>query len=224
MFIHVPQWKAYNPRRDIKHPTWFRFDKTIITDPKNLDITGREILAWIYVLTLCCESNADEIQVFQEHQKLFGRQGWEEFQEGIRALSVRGWLVVRTEPVQNPPATEPDPTRPDPTLFGADSAAAEIIPELEVVAPILEGRKISTDLQRSWIETYHKDFVIQKIRELRQWELTAGAKGKKKNWGRFYNTCFAKDWDKWSKRLPGGTNSQPPKKSAWARMKEEGKV
>ena len=55
-------------------------------------------------------------------------------------------------------------------------------------------------MQKLWLEQYSASFIIKKIRDLRQWELGAGARGKKKNWARFYSNCFKQDWDEWNER------------------------
>lgn len=98
--------------------------------------------------------------------------------------------------------------------------ADEFLLEFEPVKDLLAGRKISLSLQREWLKNYTAEFMLQKIKELRVWELTAGPKGKKKNWGRFYSSCFARDWDQWARRLPSA-GAQPVKKiHPWAAQEE----
>lgn len=225
MFIHVPKWREYQARRDLKQPWWFRLDHSLFLSTKDLNqIQTDEVMAWLYILCLCSDANRDSVEISQQHHSVFGRIPYENFLRAVEKLENLNWIKTFTRSDQIPSGTVQDSTVQD--SIGATSPAEprEVIAELADVRDILEGRGISTKLQRMWIADYSQEFVVQKIKDLKKWELTAGAKGKKKNWGRFYNNCFSKDWDDYSKRLPGGTNSQPPKKSAWARMKEEGKV
>lgn len=99
----------------------------------------------------------------------------------------------------------------------------QFIKEFEPVASILKGRGISVELQRRWLNSYSIEFMLQKIKDLSIWELTAGAKGKKKNWGRFYSGVFLKDWDRWSARLPGIGQAQQSqrKKTYWEQQQDE---
>ena len=99
----------------------------------------------------------------------------------------------------NPPIPIPIPNPKETPLLGE---TFQVVAELSAVSAILEGRKIPEKLQRLWLESYTVEYIVEKIRALKAWELTAGPKGKKKNWGRFYSNCFSKDWDRWSKRLP----------------------
>lgn len=89
-----------------------------------------------------------------------------------------------------------------------------IAPELMPVLDILKGRGVSKALQEEWLKSYTPEFMIQKIKDLRIWEINAGAKGKKKNWGRFYSGCFSRDWDSFSRRLPG-RGQEPRGKRSW---------
>jgi hypothetical protein len=107
----------------------------------------------------------------------------------------------------------------DTTEFGPTENS--VVPELSAVADILEGRKIKTSLQMEWLKIYTPEFMIKKIKELRIWELNAGAKGRKSNWGRFYSNCFAKDWDQWSKRLPAAKQELNPHREAYLKSIEE---
>lgn len=83
-----------------------------------------------------------------------------------------------------------------------------VLAELKCLEPIFQGRSISEDLQRLWLESYTAEFIIEKVRALKIWEATAGPKGKKSNWGRFYSGAFSRDWDKWSKRLPSAAKAK----------------
>lgn len=50
--IKILNWVRYNPRGDIKHPTWFRFDNDFFFAPEMHSFTNDERLVWIFLLSV----------------------------------------------------------------------------------------------------------------------------------------------------------------------------
>ena len=93
--------------------------------------------------------------------------------------------------------------------------------ELRSLAELFAARKIPTELQLLWLKSYSAEYIIEKVNKLLIWEQTAGQKGKKKNWGRFYSGRFGADWDQWIARKPSQPVRTAPGANATAKSEHK---
>lgn len=61
--VTIKNWEKYNPRKDVKHTSWFRCDNRILEDPDFYSFTHSEIVAWIYLLSMASQKNSATITV-----------------------------------------------------------------------------------------------------------------------------------------------------------------
>lgn len=54
MKLTVVNWEKFNPRKDLKRPSWFRFENEFFVDPDFFDLDNGSKLVWIYLL---CEAS-----------------------------------------------------------------------------------------------------------------------------------------------------------------------
>lgn len=55
--LTVLNWKDYNPRSDVKTPSWFRLDKDFFDNSNFEGMTAEEMLAAIYIFSQACKDN-----------------------------------------------------------------------------------------------------------------------------------------------------------------------
>jgi hypothetical protein len=65
--IKINGWENYNPRKDIKNPSWFAFSNRMIEDSDFYEMTHAEFKAWIYCLSRASQKNSDTIEITLMH-------------------------------------------------------------------------------------------------------------------------------------------------------------
>lgn len=65
--IKINEWEKFNPRSDVKKPSWFRLDNSLIEDPRFYFLSGDEFKALIYIFSLASKRNSDVVDVFLDH-------------------------------------------------------------------------------------------------------------------------------------------------------------
>lgn len=73
MILEIKNWNIYNPRKDVKHNSWFRLDHNLFSDYKLFEFSAEEITAWIYILCCRSQSKKDEFEVNFEHASTVAR-------------------------------------------------------------------------------------------------------------------------------------------------------
>lgn len=71
--IEILNWDKFCPRKDLKATSWLRLQNTLLSDPKFMDFSHAELIAWIYLLSLASLSQKATIQVFYTHAERIGR-------------------------------------------------------------------------------------------------------------------------------------------------------
>jgi hypothetical protein len=61
--IEILNWDRYNPRRDVKKPSWFRMQNDLFFDPSFFDFRSAELLTWIFLLTQASVNNRGTISL-----------------------------------------------------------------------------------------------------------------------------------------------------------------
>lgn len=51
MEIEIKNWDKYNPRKDIKNPSWFALSNRMIEDSDIYELNDKEFKAWVYCLS-----------------------------------------------------------------------------------------------------------------------------------------------------------------------------
>lgn len=61
VWVKVPKFKDYRPRKDIRHPSWLKLSNRIMEDEDFYAFTHEEICVFIYILCLCSQRDADTV-------------------------------------------------------------------------------------------------------------------------------------------------------------------
>lgn len=65
--IEILNWDKYNPRGDVKKPSWFRFENSLIDDPQYFKWSAEELKALIYILSMASRKNSSRVMLYLEH-------------------------------------------------------------------------------------------------------------------------------------------------------------
>lgn len=65
--IEILNWEKYNPRKDIKHPTWFALNNRILEDPDFFDFSSEELKVFLYILCRASQKNDKTVSINCTH-------------------------------------------------------------------------------------------------------------------------------------------------------------
>lgn len=124
MVIEIVNYEKYNPRKDQKNYTWFRFENNFF-DPDNdnfFNLNPQERLAWLYLLCKASKQNKGKIEILPDQfEKMTGLK-YDILNSLINQLLPRSVLLLHESvqslhtDVQLQPATRRDETRRDETI------------------------------------------------------------------------------------------------------------
>ena len=84
--VTIIKFTEFNPRKDVKHPTWFRLEHSFFEKPEFFDLTHTEKMAWIYLLCMASKKNADSFTLAWPHIEKIGGFKKKEFEKALEKL------------------------------------------------------------------------------------------------------------------------------------------
>lgn len=107
--ITIPKWDAYQPRKDVKKPTWFRFENTFIDSPQFFEFNNGEMLTWVYLMSMASRAHEGTFFASDEHAETVCRIKKKDFNSAVEKLQklqiVRVSVHDKHASVQMEPAT-----------------------------------------------------------------------------------------------------------------------
>lgn len=88
--ITIINWKKFNGRPDVKHPSWFRVDYRLLEDSDFYDFSFEEFKAWLYFMAQACKKNDGKIRVSYAHAKATARLSRKGIDGALRKLNNLG--------------------------------------------------------------------------------------------------------------------------------------
>lgn len=67
--VEIVQWSRHQPRKDIKHPTWFAMSNRILEDSKLFELTDAEWKALLYIFSQASQQNSQHVKIVYAHAK-----------------------------------------------------------------------------------------------------------------------------------------------------------
>lgn len=193
MKITINNWNKYNPRKDLKHPSWLRLQNNFFESVNFYDFSPHEKLAFIYLLCYASK-NIDEpgvVDVNFSHALKVGNLKKSDLENAIKKLEL---LQIVTTPVQDPNRSVRDPnrsvrdlcttrrdeTRRDETerdgtqvvmAVSNDAKSKEkgAVEEFQQFSDILFG--VTFKLQKFWLENYEKDSLASELVKIKNWTI-----------------------------------------------------
>lgn len=95
--VTLRNWKKFNGRSDVKKPSWFRLDASLIDDPEFFDFSAEEFKAWIYILSMCCRKNKGTIRLFFGHAESSSKISKKCLFSAVRKLEQLSILTIDTD-------------------------------------------------------------------------------------------------------------------------------
>jgi hypothetical protein len=95
--LKIENWEKYNPRKDIKNPSWFAFSNRMIEDPDLYELSHGEFRAWVYCLSRASQKNSSVFEIDLRHAKRICNIDAEDFEQMIKKLDK---VLVRTDGVR----------------------------------------------------------------------------------------------------------------------------
>lgn len=65
--ITIKNWDKHNPRKDVKHPSWFAFNNRMIEDADFFSFNHGEFKAWIYILSRASQKQSKMLEIEAAH-------------------------------------------------------------------------------------------------------------------------------------------------------------
>lgn len=219
--IKVHKWEEYNPRSDVKKPSWFRISNTLIEDPDFYSMSSEEFRAWIYILSMCSKGNSDIVRIYYSHANRSSNVKTGALNSVVSKTCGLGIISVtsreRNEVVTDTNATLHYITRQDITeqdktgqYTPKRTQALRVrdftpIQEFLSLSFVFAEREVSQEVQRSWLEAFPEPaWITSEIRKALAWE-TANPSRRKKQFARFATNWLSRGWDN-RRHQPVGKN------------------
>lgn len=122
--VKIKGWEKYNPRKDVKRPSWFRLDHGLFDDPEFYDFTHGELCAWIYILCQASRKNAGTITLNQAHFERIGRLPLDVLNSALRKLEQLGVVTVTPSRLRHADGTPLPATYERTDITGRDETNA----------------------------------------------------------------------------------------------------
>jgi hypothetical protein len=213
--VHITSWRKFNPRQDVKQPSWFRVDFQLLEDPDFYDFEHEEFKAWLYILAQACRKNTGTVRINYAHAKAVSRISQAALRsaiEKLRDLELVTVDVTDTSRERNVDVTDTNATRRDETERNELRVSTEVERDRSPLGavsefsgdPTLENLLIEVrhSTQRIWIKTYVDDaWVRREILKAAAW-LEANPRRRPKHFARFMGSWLSRGWEKERRTIP----------------------
>jgi hypothetical protein len=219
--IYFKNWHKFNPRKDFKNPVWFAVSNRITEDDQIQTLTDKEFRAFIHLVCLASQNNkSGEAHVsLVKAERVTGISG-KIFLQTIEKLSEYG---ICTRSVRDPNATLQYNTLQDITEQDTSEQSSSDFGEPEFEEPQKSDslkKRLSREIQKSWLELYPGDFIEKEIKKAEAWLIANKQKAPKSNFDRFMNSWLAKGWESHRKTIPSSKPKASVDEIAERRIKE----
>lgn len=210
--LKINNFDRFNPRGDVKRPSWFRLDHGMVEDSDFFSFTDGEFKAWIYILSQASKKNAGgTIRLIYEHAERVCRIKRKTLDSVVVKLEqikmvtvdVTSTLRARDVDVTDTNATYERTNVTNVTYETPQDHADVIVAELDdtLTRSLLE--KVKPDIQRSWIALYgDTEFIKREIQQAAVWCKANSSRKPKSDFARFLTSWLAKGWEKHRKSIP----------------------
>lgn len=158
--IRVPNWREFNPRTDVKKPSWFRLAHDLFENEDFYKFSQAEILSWLYILCACSKKNSDSVTIDIDRVVKVGRILEADFRSAVAKLKSMKCIKMgssRTSRARNASGTATNATdgRTDETERNGGDAPTP---------PDLESREAKAWGELIEAEEYYRDQYEKKFK------------------------------------------------------------
>jgi hypothetical protein len=84
--VTIINFKKFNPRDDVKRPSWFRLEHSLFENPDFYELNHTEKMAWIYLLCVASRKNSESFTLSWPHVEKIGGFKHKDFLQAIEKL------------------------------------------------------------------------------------------------------------------------------------------
>lgn len=223
MEITILKWDKYNPRKDIKHPSWFALSNRFLEDPDLFSFEPAELKAMLYLFCQASQKNSADISINFQHAERVCQIKNKDIRSAIEKLSVIGSVRVRTDHERARTQTSRDTTdttdTTDKTLHTDTSTVVAVTTAPTAKAPGL-GKLIEVDpkderellllLPKETLERWGKlypdaEFLNRELIKSFGYYRDNSTKAPKtrRGWSRALGSWFERSWPTHAARIKG---------------------
>lgn len=92
--VKINNWEKYNPRKDVKRPSWFPFDNGMVEDDDFLDFNHGEFKAWIWLLSKASKKQDGVVIINLEAARRKSNISVADFTSAVKKLEQLGIITV----------------------------------------------------------------------------------------------------------------------------------
>lgn len=92
--IEILAWDKFNPRRDVKSPTWFRVSHSLFEEPKFYCLTGTDWAVFLYLLCEASKNNKDSFSIDFGHAERVGQLKVQWIESVLAKLEEKGFISI----------------------------------------------------------------------------------------------------------------------------------
>ena len=93
--IRIINWKKFNPRNDVKNPSWFRIPNSIFDDSDFFSLNHGDKVFLIYLLCLASRKQSEEVRLNLDHATRLANFKSQEIDRAINQLCKFGFISVK---------------------------------------------------------------------------------------------------------------------------------
>jgi hypothetical protein len=84
--VTIANFKLYNPRDDVKRPSWFRLEHSLFEHPDFYEFNHTEKMVWIYLLCIASKKNTETFTISWAHAERIGGFKKKDFEGALLKL------------------------------------------------------------------------------------------------------------------------------------------
>lgn len=92
--VNIKGWAKYNPRKDVKHPSWFALNNRLVEDDEFFNFNHGEFKAWIYVLSKASQKQESAVKISYEAANRKSNISAKDFKSALIKLESLGIVTV----------------------------------------------------------------------------------------------------------------------------------
>lgn len=234
--ITVNNWNKFNPRSDVKKPSWFRLEHDIFDMPEFTNFSGSELLAWVYILAMASRENKNGVvTIFPAHADK-NRVKQTALNSAVKKLQSLGMVTVGDTATGSDvtPAnvsvlyeTRRDETGRDVENSKEFSCTDSAAPDSGAVVELMGNNDIEYFLgnvkkmtQSRWLDLYPPEYITREITKALLWLSNNPRKMPKTDRGKsqFVTNWLNRGWESYRKTIQ--TNQAAPQDDLMADLKE----
>lgn len=96
--IRIVKWEKHNPRKDVKRPSWFALDNSLVEDDDFYKFNHGEFKTWIYILSKASKKQSGIVLISFDAASRKANISTKDFKGALEKLKALGMVTVDVTP------------------------------------------------------------------------------------------------------------------------------